>query len=115
MTPEAKKIPLGKAADIPPGRSRNFRAAGKDLIVVNTGDGIRGYINFCTHMGGKLRCLGEKFQCDWHGSQFDCGTGESIVADGAPASASLEKAEIIIEGDELFYLYTPKKSPWALD
>ncbi len=114
-TPKTKHL-LGKVADIPPGRSKSYRAAGKDLIVVNTGDSLRGYVNFCTHMGGKLRCLGEKFQCDWHGGQFDCKTGEAVSdVGGAPEGSKLETIELSVEGDDLYYWHVQKKSPWALD
>src|SRR5690242_13808774 len=98
MEPSPQKHKLGSVSDIPVGRSKSYRVAGKDLIVVNTGDSIRGYINFCTHMGGKLRCLGEKFQCDWHGSQFDCKSGEAIESGGgAPIGSALEKLELTVE------------------
>lgn len=119
-----EKIRLGRVSDIPPGGSRTFRTAGRDLIVVNTGhvkpDGhvtseLRGYVNFCTHMGGKLRCHGEHFQCDWHGARFVCRTGEAVPDTAAPEGSKLETIELAIEGDDLFYLHIPKKSPWALE
>lgn len=112
----AQKIPLGKISDIAAGRAKSYRAAGRDIIIVNTGDGLRGYVNFCMHMGGKLRCTGAHFECDWHGAQYDCKTGAAVEGvGGAPEGAALEKIEIAIEGDELFYIHTPKKSPWALE
>lgn len=111
----SQKILLGKISDVPVGGSRTYRAAGRDLIVVNTGDGLRGYVNFCTHMGGKLRCRGEHFQCDWHGGRFACKTGEAVAGTSAPEGSKLESIELAVEGDELYYVYTPKKSPWALE
>lgn len=110
-----QKLLLGKISDIPPGQSKSFRAAGRDLIVVNTEDGLRGYVNFCTHMGGRLRCRGEHFQCDWHGGRFDCRTGEAIPDTAAPEGSALEKIELAIEGDDLYYVHIPKKSPWVLE
>jgi 3-phenylpropionate/trans-cinnamate dioxygenase ferredoxin subunit len=88
---------------------------GRDLIIVNVGDGLRGYVNFCQHMGGKLRCLGEHFQCDWHGARYDCRTGQAQADTAAPEGSALEKIELAIEGDDIIYLYTPKKNPWALE
>lgn len=88
---------------------------GRDLILVNTGDGLRGYVNFCMHMGGKLRCLGEHFECDWHGARYLCRTGEAVPETAAPEGASLEKIELAVEGEDIVWLYTPKKSPWALE
>jgi nitrite reductase/ring-hydroxylating ferredoxin subunit len=111
-----QKILLGDPAEILPGRSKSYRAAGKDIIVVNVGDGLRGYVNFCTHMGGKVRCIGERFECDWHGSQFDCRTGAVVDGvGGAPLGSDLEKIEMVVEGDKLYWMYTPKKSPWAME
>lgn len=112
----AQRIPLGKVSEIAPGRAKSYRAMGRDLIIVNTGDGLRGYVNFCTHMGGKLRCTGERFECDWHGGQFDCKTGMAIPdVGGAPEGSELEKIEIEIDGEDIIWLYAPKKSPWALE
>ncbi len=111
-----EKIKIGSVSEIAPGRAKSYHAHGKDLIVVNTGGALRGYVNFCTHMGGKLRCIGERFECDWHGAQYDCKTGESVAeAGGAPENAPLEKIEIEIDGDDILWLYAPKKSPWALE
>ncbi len=106
---------LGKVSDIPAGRAKSFRAAGRDLIVVNTGEGLRGYVNFCQHMGGKLRCAGEHLECDWHGARYACTTGEAIPDTAAPEGANLEKIELLVEGDDLIYIHTPKKSMWALE
>ena len=119
----SQRIPLGKVSEIAPGRAKSYRAMGRDLIIVNTGTStalsagdLRGYVNFCTHMGGKLRCTGERFECDWHGGLFDCKTGESVPDEGgAPENAPLEKIEIEIDGDDVIWLYAPKKSPWALE
>lgn len=113
MSPQ--RIPFGKVSDIPPGRAKSYRAMGRDLIIVNTGDGLRGYVNFCMHMGGKLRCTGDRFECDWHGAQYDCKTGSALEGTGAPEGADLEKIEIEVDGEEIIWLYAPKKSPWALE
>lgn len=112
----SQRIPLGKVSEIEPGRAKSYRAMGRDLIIVNTGDGLRGYVNWCTHMGGKLRCVGEHFECDWHGGQFDCKTGIAVPdVGGAPEGSELEKIEIEIDGEDVIWLYAPKKSPWALE
>lgn len=115
MTVEPRRIVLGKVSDVPPGRAKSYRAMGRDLIVVNTGDGLRGYVNWCMHMGGKLRCVGEHFECDWHGGRYVCATGAAVPDTAAPEGVSLEKIEIAVEGGDIIYLYTPKKSPWALE
>jgi 3-phenylpropionate/trans-cinnamate dioxygenase ferredoxin subunit len=111
-----ERIKIGSVADISPGRAKSYRAQGKDLIVVNTGDGLRGYVNFCQHMGGKLRCVGEHFECDWHGARYECKTGIAVPGyGGAPEGAELEKIEIEIDGQDIIWLYAPKKSMWALE
>lgn len=110
-----ERIKIGAVSDVPPGRAKSYRAMGKDLIVVNTGDGLRGYVNFCMHMGGKLRCVGTHFECDWHGARYDCKTGDAVPDTSAPEGASLEKIDIEIDGQDIIWLYAPKKSPWALE
>lgn len=110
-----QRIILGKVADVPVGRAKSYRAIGRDLIIVNTGDGLRGYVNFCQHMGGKLRCVGEHFECDWHGARYECTTGQAVPDTAAPEGANLEKIEIAIEGEDIVYIHVPKKSPWALE
>jgi len=114
-TQKPQKIPLGKLSDLLPGKAKYLRLMGKDLVLVNTGDGVRGYVNFCTHMGGKLRCIGARFQCSWHGAEFVCKTGEAVAGTQAPEGSKLETLEIVAEGDDLFWMYAPKKNPWALD
>lgn len=111
----SRKISLAKLDELTPGKWKYVRAEGKDLILVNTEDGIRGYVNFCTHMGGKLRCVGEKFQCDWHGAEFDCKTGEALEGTAAPVGSKLENLDLLTENGEIFWNYTPKKSPWATE
>jgi len=41
--------------------------------------------------------------------------GEAVPDTAAPEGSKLETIELAIEGDDLFYLHIPKKSPWALE
>ena len=109
-----KKILLGKVSDIKIGESKNYRAEGKDLIVVGTSDGPKGYVNFCTHMGGKLRCRSGMLHCDWHGARFECKTGKAESGTAAPEGSKLEVVELETQGDDLYYIHVEKKNPWAL-
>lgn len=115
MTTTPQRIPLGKASEVAPGRAKSWRVLGRDLIVVNVGGSLRGYVDWCMHMGGKLRCVGEHLECDWHGALYECATGHAVPDTAAPEGAHLEKIELLLEGDDIIYLHAPKKSPWALE
>lgn len=109
-----KKIFLGKFADVPPGRSKTFLAEGKKIFVMNLDGQIKSYVNFCPHMGGMLFGNGRKIKCHWHGAEFDAGSGEALTL---PATGQkLERAAVMLEGDDLYYLPgEPERSPWADD
>lgn len=113
--PEPRKHLLGKVSELDAAGWKSYRAAGKDLIVVKTDDGLKGYVNFCTHMGGRLRCVGERLRCDRHGAEFTCGLGEAVPGTAAPAGSKLKPVDLEVSGDELYYVHKEEKSPWALD
>lgn len=114
MEPQ-KKIHLGTLSDLQGLGWKNYRAMGKDLIVVWTPTGALGYINFCTHMGGKLTCKKKELVCGWHGAIFDPKTGIAKEGTAAPSGSKLKTIELEVEGNNLFYLHKEEKSPWASD
>ncbi|MBI4457518.1 Rieske (2Fe-2S) protein [Candidatus Uhrbacteria bacterium] len=103
---------LGKFSEIPPGRSRSFVADNKKIFVINV-DGVpKGYVNRCPHMGGTLHGAGPIIRCQWHGLMFEAATGVGKAGDGQ----KLEMVNVVLEGDDLFYVPAEKpKSPWADD
>lgn len=107
------KIPLGKAAEVPSGKGKTFVTLGKKILVVSVGGAFKAYENFCPHMGGALRCGGEKnLTCDWHGAQFDVQTGEAIL--GAEGTR-LKPMTVVEENGDLYWMREEEKSAWADD
>lgn len=108
------KILLGKASDVPPGRSKTFISSGKKILVCNVGGTIKAYENLCPHMGGAMRYDGRKIVCSWHGACFEAMTGEGKknIAEGS----MLKAFTVTAEGDSL-YLESESvpRSPWADD
>ena len=107
---------LGKTEEIKVGFSRTYRAHGNNIFVINLDGQFLGYINYCPHMGGSLRFTGSKIQCNWHGATFNPVTGVALTMP-ALDTTGLEKVELMVEGDDLFYLSSdqPTKSAWADD
>ena len=106
---------LGTISELKDASWKTYRAMGKDLIVVWSPDGPLGYVNFCTHMGGKVRCASDEFVCDRHGAKFECHTGLAKDGTAAPSGSKLEKVELETEGEDIIYLHEEKKSPWAME
>ena len=81
-------VVLGPLDSIADGRARNFviqmRRGRFHGFVVRVGDGVRGYVDRCPHMGlplaqkldGYLTPAGDMIACSWHGALF-------AIADGA--------------------------------
>lgn len=114
MEPQ-NKIHLGTLSELQGLGYKTYRASGQNLIVVWTGQAALGYINFCTHMGGKLTCKKKEFVCSWHGARFDLETGTAKKGTAAPEGSKLKTVEIEVEGNNLYYMHKEEKSPWALE
>jgi nitrite reductase/ring-hydroxylating ferredoxin subunit len=108
------KTLLGKASDVPVGKSKTFINAGKKILVCNVGGVIKAYENLCPHMGGAMRYDGKKIVCSWHGACFEAatGVGKENIAEGS----KLTTFTVTAEAGSL-YLETEgiPKSPWADD
>lgn len=107
------RILLGKAADVPPGRSKTFVAHGKKVLVSNVKGTFIAYENLCPHMGGAMRYDGERIVCSWHGAQFAPATG--ISTGNITEGSKLTPLEVVVEGEDLYYVPAQVKSPWADD
>lgn len=73
-------VRIGDAADVPPGKVRCIRAAGRKVALFNENGALLAYDDYCTHVGGPLTEGSYEngvVTCLWHGAQFR-------VADGAP-------------------------------
>jgi len=74
-----------RAADLPPGRGKPFRVAGRYVAVFNDGGSFLALDDSCPHQGASL---GEgtlhlgRVICPWHSWVFDVRTGECIRVPG---------------------------------
>jgi nitrite reductase/ring-hydroxylating ferredoxin subunit len=83
-----REIPLGAAADYPPG-TRRVVADGQALLIHDE-QGLRAISLVCTHLGCLVQVEGDGFTCPCHGSMY--------AADGAllrgPATQALHALRI---------------------
>jgi nitrite reductase/ring-hydroxylating ferredoxin subunit len=104
-----------KATAITPGHSRTFFIAGKKIFIANVDGVMKGYVNFCPHMGGSLHYDGRQFKCNWHGATFDPQSGEPKTLP-ALGTGTLQPLIIEVDGDDIYYVEEEvKKSAWADD
>jgi nitrite reductase/ring-hydroxylating ferredoxin subunit len=69
----------------------------------------RAFINVCLHHGGPLVLHGDRFTCQWHGSQFDARTGHALPGPVRP-DARLIMIPTRVEEGTLVYVYDDKGS-----
>ena len=55
-----------------------FQKGGLRGVLVRTQDGIKGYRNVCTHLGGPTLFEEGALHCQWHGSRYSPETGAVI-------------------------------------
>ncbi|KKS96449.1 MAG: Rieske (2Fe-2S) domain-containing protein [Candidatus Gottesmanbacteria bacterium GW2011_GWA2_43_14] len=94
-------ITLAKINDIPDGKMKEFRLAGKVITVAGIDGEYLAFDGICTHehcslAGGFLD--GFTLTCYCHGAQFDVTSGQVL---GPPATEGLKTYETKVEGDEL--------------
>jgi nitrite reductase/ring-hydroxylating ferredoxin subunit len=91
------------AKDLPPGRMRSARIAGRDIVLCATREGA-GYEvfaldNICTHALARMsegRLKGVRVMCPMHGASFDVRDGSVC---GGPATQPLVTHRVrIVEG-----------------
>ncbi len=94
---EGKKITVGEAEAVPPGRSATVRLkSGGEVALFNVGGNFYAIENFCPHKAAPLadsRLYGNIVECDLHGWRFDVRTGECFTK----KSCSIESYEVVIE------------------
>lgn len=78
-----------------------LRVDGRRIVLARTEDGYVAFDDRCTHRGGSLAggvMICGTVQCLWHGSQFDCRTGE---VKAGPAEKPIATYEVVEEGGEV--------------
>jgi nitrite reductase/ring-hydroxylating ferredoxin subunit len=91
-------------SDIPPNGSASADLLGREVLVTMVNGKPRAYINLCQHHGGPLVLDGDRFTCQWHGSQFDARTGHALSGPVRP-DARLIMLPTRVEEGTLFYVY----------
>ncbi len=97
------RIIVGKASDIPPGKTKKVTADGKEILVVNIDGNYCAIDDTCTHAGASLSegtLDGSVLTCGWHGAKFDCKTGKLSAF---PAKIKdLGSYKVVIESENIF-------------
>ena len=74
-----KDIVVAKVNELKPNQMKLLHINGKRIVLAKTEDNYVAFDDHCTHKGGSLAggaMICGTVQCPWHGSQFDCTTGE---------------------------------------
>lgn len=94
---EGKKITVGRAEDVPPGRGATVKLKdGTEVALFNVGGNFHAVENFCPHKGYPLadsRLYGNTVECDLHGWRFDVRNGTCFTT----PDCSIESYEVLIE------------------
>ena len=91
-------------SDIPRTGSISADLLGREVLITMVNGKPRAYINVCQHHGGPLVLEGDRFTCEWHGSQFDARTGRALSGPVRP-DARLIMLPTRIEEGMLVYVY----------
>ncbi len=74
-----KEIEVAKGDELKLNQMKLLHINGKRIVVAKTENNYVAFEDRCTHKGGSLAggaMICGTAQCPWHGSQFDCATGE---------------------------------------
>jgi nitrite reductase/ring-hydroxylating ferredoxin subunit len=79
------------------GRCRGERVGGREILIVDTPEGLRVYDGVCPHLGGPLvegRLTPRAVVCPWHAYTFDPVSGRCLtIPGGAWRLGGLSKGE----------------------
>ena len=99
--------PLIAVSDIPETGTVSADLLGREVLVTMLNGKPRAFINVCMHHGGPLVLEGDRFTCEWHGSQFDPRTGKALSGPVRP-DARLIMLPTHVEDGTLVYVYDDK-------
>jgi nitrite reductase/ring-hydroxylating ferredoxin subunit/uncharacterized membrane protein len=74
-------IVVAKRNDLKPGQMRLVHVGSRRVVLAHTDSGYAAFGDGCTHRGASLAdgvLIGTTVQCLWHGSRFDCISGEAV-------------------------------------
>lgn len=97
-------IPLEKVNVLKNGYCQSFAVAGRQILLIHSGDQSYAIDSICPHAGASLskgKIGGDCIRCPKHGIHFNLGSGVAqggeVVADVAP----LVCFKVVVEGDTL--------------
>jgi nitrite reductase/ring-hydroxylating ferredoxin subunit len=67
------------------GGHHTARVGAREILIVDTAEGLRVYDGVCPHLGGPLlegRVLARAILCPWHGYAFDLVSGRCLTTPG---------------------------------
>lgn len=77
--PAGQPLVVGRADELQQDQMKLLIVNGHRLVLARLQRGFAAFDDGCTHRGGSLAdgvCIDGTVQCLWHGSQFECRTGE---------------------------------------
>lgn len=99
-----RPLVAARADELEVDQMKLLRVEGRRIVLARTEDGYVAFDDRCTHRGGSLAggvMICGTVQCLWHGSQFDCRTGE---VKAGPADEPIETYEVSESGGEVHLL-----------
>jgi nitrite reductase/ring-hydroxylating ferredoxin subunit len=94
-------------SDIPETGTVSADLLGREVLVTMLNGKPRAFLNVCMHHGGPLVLGGDRFRCEWHGSEFDARTGKALSGPVRP-DARLIMLPTHVEDGNLVYVYEDK-------
>jgi nitrite reductase/ring-hydroxylating ferredoxin subunit/uncharacterized membrane protein len=74
-----EQVAVAAAGELQPDQMKLLHVGGRRIVLARLDAGHVAFDDRCTHRGGSLAdgmLAGGTVQCPWHGSQYDCRTGE---------------------------------------
>jgi len=96
--------PLVSVSEIPKSGTVSANLFGKEVLVTMLNGKPRAFVNVCLHHGGPLVLEGDRFTCEWHGSQYDLRTGRALTGPVRPDARLIMLPTHVVEGT-LVYVY----------
>lgn len=94
-------VTVARADELKVDQMKLLHIGGKRVVLARTTSGHAAFADSCTHKGGSLAdgvLICGVVQCPWHGSQFDCATGE---VKAGPATQAIVTYEVREEKGEI--------------
>src|SRR5262249_55150383 len=100
-------IEVARTSDIPPGKGKVVRVAGRSLALFHVGGEFCAIDNACPHQGGPLgegELEGEVVECPWHAWRYNVRTGCPVLTPNVatfPVRTRGDALEIAASDEEL--------------